>query len=80
MYSKYQIIKILEDCFRNMNCFFWIKLIPVLQERTPEFFRAGEFFWDYGTSINMHLQHKEERQGRNVRFICLESLKNVILN
>ena len=30
MYSKYQRIKILENCFQNMNCFFWIKLIPVL--------------------------------------------------
>ena len=25
-----QIIKILENCFQNMNCFYWIKLIPVL--------------------------------------------------
>ena len=30
MYSKYQLIKILENCFQNMNCFSWIKLIPVL--------------------------------------------------
>ena len=29
MYSKYQIIKILENCFQNMNCFPWIKIIPV---------------------------------------------------
>ena len=29
-YSKYQIIKILENCFRCMNCFSWIKLILVL--------------------------------------------------
>ena len=29
MYSKYQIIKILENCFQNMNCFSWIKLIFV---------------------------------------------------
>ena len=30
MYSKYQIMKILENCFQNMNCFVWIKLILVL--------------------------------------------------
>ena len=30
MYSKYQLIKILENCFQNMNRFSWIKLIPVL--------------------------------------------------
>ena len=30
MYSKYQIIKILKNCFRSMNCFSWIKLILVL--------------------------------------------------
>ena len=30
MYSKYQIIKILENCFQNIKCFSWIKLIPVL--------------------------------------------------
>ena len=27
MYSKYQIIKILENCFQKRNCFSWIKLI-----------------------------------------------------
>ena len=30
MYSKYQILKILKNCFQNMNCSFWIKLILVL--------------------------------------------------
>ena len=30
MCSKYQIIKILQNCFQNMNWFSWIKLIPVL--------------------------------------------------
>ena len=30
MYSKYQIIKILRNCFQNMNWFSQIKLIPVL--------------------------------------------------
>ena len=30
MYSKYQINKILGNCFRSMNYFFWIKLILVL--------------------------------------------------
>ena len=30
MYSKYQIIEILESCFQNMNCLSWVKLIPVL--------------------------------------------------
>ena len=30
VYSKYQIIKILENCFPKLNCFSWIKLTPVL--------------------------------------------------
>ena len=30
MYSKYKIIKILENCFQNMNYFSWIRLTPVL--------------------------------------------------
>ena len=30
MYSKYQIVKLLENYFQNLNCFSWIKLIPVL--------------------------------------------------
>ena len=30
MYSKYQIIKILSNCFQSINCPSWIKLIPVL--------------------------------------------------
>ena len=30
MWSKYQIMKILENCFQNMIYFYWIKLIPVL--------------------------------------------------
>ena len=28
-YSKYQIIKILVNCFQKMNCFSWIKLTPI---------------------------------------------------
>ena len=30
MYSNYQIMKILESCFQNMNYFPWAKLISVL--------------------------------------------------
>ena len=30
MYSKYHIIKILGNCFQNMKCFYWTKLIPVM--------------------------------------------------
>ena len=32
-----------------------------LQARNQERFRAGEFSWNKGTSINMHLQHEKER-------------------
>ena len=28
------------------------------------FFRAGEFSWNYDTSINIHLQHEKERPCR----------------
>ena len=31
------------------------------QGRNQEFFRAGEFSWNLGTSINIHLQHDKER-------------------
>ena len=79
MYLKYQIIKILRNCFRNMNCFSWIKLIPVLQARNGIFQGRG-VFWNQGTSINIHLQHKKERQGKNFVFIRLETLKKFILN
>ena len=30
VFSKYQVINILENCFQNMNCFSWTKLIPIL--------------------------------------------------
>ena len=30
LYSKYQIIEILENFFQNMTCFLWIKLISYL--------------------------------------------------
>ena len=30
MYSKYWLIKVLENCFINMDCFSWIRLIPFL--------------------------------------------------
>ena len=38
MQSKYQEIKILENYIQNMNCFSWIKLIPVLIHLT---------YWNY---------------------------------
>ena len=34
------------------------------QARNQEFFRAGEFSWNYGTLINIHLQHEKERSHR----------------
>ena len=41
----------------KLCCFFKILLN---QARNQEFFRAGEFSWNYGTSINIHLQHEKE--------------------
>ena len=32
----------------------------MLQARNQEFFLAGEFFWNYGTSVNFHLQHEKK--------------------
>ena len=61
MYSKYQIIKILKNCFRNMNCFSWIELIPVLHARTPEFLKVGEFFSELG-HFNKHSPTTQERK------------------
>ena len=34
------------------------------QARNQEFFRAGEFSSNKGTSINIHLQHEKERPRR----------------
>ena len=46
-----------------------------------DFFRAGEFFWNQGTSINNHLQHEKERtQGKISFFFLLETFKNCTLN
>ena len=36
----------------------------MLQARNQEFFRAGEFSWNQGTFIKIHLQHKKEKHGR----------------
>ena len=35
-----------------------------IQARNRESFRAGEFSWNLGTSINIHLQHEKERPHR----------------
>ena len=53
----------------------------VIQARNQEFFRAAEFSWNQGTSINIHLQHEKLKapQGKNLQFFCLETLKNFIL-
>ena len=34
---------------------------PMFQVRNQEFFTTGKFFWNQGTSINIHLQHQKER-------------------
>ena len=39
-------------------------LYLALQACNQEFFRAGKFSWNYGTSINIHLQHGKERSRR----------------
>ena len=41
MFSNYEIIKILENCFQNMICFPWIKLILVIIHLK---------YWYYNTS------------------------------
>ena len=32
------------------------------EARNQEFFRAGEFSWNYGTLINIDLQHEKEKK------------------
>ena len=32
-----------------------------MQTRNQEFFKAEEFSWNEGTTINIHLQHKKGR-------------------
>ena len=39
--------------------------IEMYQTRNKDFFRAGEFSWNYGTSINIHLQYNEETPAEN---------------
>ena len=50
MYSKYQTIKILEKCFRNMNCFSWITIIPILNIETI----VLKIFWLRACCLSHH--------------------------
>ena len=43
---------------------FKILKMPSPQARNQEFFRTGEFSSNYGTLINIHLQHEKERSRR----------------
>ena len=54
----------------------------IIQARNKEFLRAGEFSWNQGTVINIHLQQKKEkpRREKNHHFFSLEILNNCILN
>ena len=48
------------------------------QDHNQEFFRAEEFSWNKGTSINNHLQHEKERLIREKSpFFPLETLKKL---
>ena len=53
-------IKSCDQTFRRGFCFY--KLF--LQTHNQEFFRAGQFSWNYGTLINIHLQHEKKRPRR----------------
>ena len=60
----------------------------IYQARNQEFFRAGEFSSNWGTLINIQLQHFDKHsptptnapQGKNLRVFPLETLKNFVLN
>ena len=66
--SSYQVIK--------------TSLFCSSQARNQEFFRAGEFSRNLSLLINIQLQHEKEmpRRKKNLRFFCMETLKNCILN
>ena len=59
----------------------FFKIDPYYRVRNQEFFRAGEFSWNYGTLINIHLQQNKEKLRREKSPIfCPEILKNCIVN
>ena len=51
-----------------------LKFTHVYQARNLEFFRAGKFSWNQGTSIDIHLQH-EAPQGKHFLFFTWKVLK-----
>ena len=54
-----------------------IRNLSITQTRNQEFFRAGKFSWNWGTSINDRLQ---DVHSKKLRFSPLETLKNCTLN
>ena len=38
-----------------------LNITSILQARNQGFFRAGEFSWNHGTLINIHLQENKEK-------------------
>ena len=55
------------------------KLVSTMQARNQEFFRAGEFSRNQGTSINISSTTYEKKapQGKNMFFFLLETLKTI---
>ena len=49
----------------------------IAQARNQEFFMAGEFFWNYGTLMNIHQQREKEmpRREKISRFSAWKLLK-----
>ena len=48
----------------NLIAIYIKKKPQLLQAHNQDFFRAVEFFWNQGISINIHLQHKKEKPRR----------------
>ena len=71
--------KTLSHIFIHAFCLHFLRILT--QARNQTFFRAGEFPWSQGTSINIHQQPQRRMalQGNVLYFFCLETLKNRIL-
>ena len=96
MYSNYQITNILENCFQNINCFSWIKLI----HRFPYFVLPHSTtchnYWMYQTIwqpkpikliIKLYLNHNTllvkhttYQKAESLRFTSHSKLDNAVNN
>ena len=84
LHLKFRLARLLNSF--QYGCQFSVMELPKEQQTSKqadnqEFFRAGKFSWNQGTSINNHLQQEKERPHRKkFSFFCLRTPKICTLN